>query len=185
MMNSVLLKKERSEMNRDYATGAAEDIMFFTGIEIEHSAAYGMETLFVAGLQNPAEVLVLAKQNKVKHVYFGANQSFNPRSVDELKQWDLMVLALLKQDFWCTLDFDIKFSEDILECTMTEHRKFIAMISAKIPYLTQYNYNTIIKIDDKDFEASNPGVWTHRLHDLLQYDKFTDWDQYKGDEIAK
>jgi hypothetical protein len=59
------------------------------------------------------------------------------------------------------------------------------MISVKLPYLTQFNYNATIKLDDKDFEATNPGVWTHRLHDLLDSTKFTDWDQYKEDEITK
>lgn len=171
-------------MNRDYATGTADAVVFFTGREIEHTAAYGMDTLFVTGVQNPAEVLVLAKQEKVKHVYFGANQSFKPTSVDELRQWELMVVSLLKQNFWCTLDFDNKYAEDILETSLNEHRKFISMISVKLPYLTQFNYNATIKIDDKDFEASNPGVWTHRLHDLLDSKKFTDWDQYKEDEIA-
>jgi hypothetical protein len=172
-------------MNRDYATGTSEGVVFFTGREIEHTAAYGMDTLFVTGVQNPAEVLVLAKQEKVKHIYFGANQSFNPKSTNELENWELMVLALLKQDFWCTLDFDVKFAEDVLECGFNEHRKFIPMISVKLPYLTQFNYNATIKLDDKDFEATNPGVWTHRLHDLLDSNKFTDWDQYKEDEITK
>ena len=173
------------KMNRDYATGTSEGVEFFTGKEIEHTAAYGMDTLFVTGVQNPAEVLILAKQEKVKHIYFGANQSFKPKSVDELKNWELMITALLKQDFWCTLDFDCKYAEDILETGLNEHRKFISMISVKLPYLTQFNYNATIKIDDKDFEATNAGVWTHRLHDLLDSKKFTDWDQYKEDEIAK
>lgn len=172
-------------MNRDYATGTAEDIIFFVGKEIEHTAAYGMDTLFVTGVQNPAEVLILAKQEKVKHVYFGANQSFKPKSTDELVAWEQMIVSLLKQDFWCTLDFDNKYAEDILETGLNEYRKFISMISVKLPYLTQFNYNATLKIDDKDFEASNPGVWTHKLHDLLASDKFTDWDQYKEDEIAK
>jgi hypothetical protein len=57
------------------------------------------------------------------------------------------------------------------------------MISVKIPYLTQLNYNATIKIDDKGFEATNPGVWTHQLHDLMKREKFTDWDQYKDDAI--
>lgn len=172
-------------MNRDYATGTADNIAFFTGREIEHSPAYGMSTLFVTGLQNPAEVLILAKQEKVKHIYFGANQSFRPTSTDELSHWQKMIISLLKQNFWCTLDFDVKYAEDILETGLNEERKFISMISVKLPYLTQFNYNSILKIDDKDFEATNPGVWTHRLHDLLDSNKFTDWDQYKEDEIAK
>jgi hypothetical protein len=172
-------------MNRDYSTGTADNIAFFTGREIEHSPAYGMPTLFVTGLQNPAEVLILAKQEKVKHIYFGANQSFRPTSTDELDHWQKMIISLLKQNFWCTLDFDVKYAEDILETGLNEERKFISMISVKLPYLTQFNYNSILKIDDKDFEATNPGVWTHRLHDLLDSNKFTDWDQYKEDEIAK
>ena len=172
-------------MNRDYATGSSETVEFFTGKEIEHTPAYGMDTLFVTGVQNPAEVLVLAKQEKVRHIYFGANQSFKPKSTDELQQWEKMIVSMLKQDYWCTLDFDSKYAEDILETGLNEYRKFISMISVKLPYLTQFNYNATLKIDDKDFEASNPGVWTHRLHDLLKTDKFTDWDQYKEDEIAK
>ena len=170
-------------MNRDYATGTAEDIVFFTGKEIEHTPAYGMETLFVTGVQSPAEVIVLAKQNKVEHIYFGANQSFKPTSIDVLEQWKLMISSLLKLDYWCTLDFDCKYAEDILETGLNEHRKFISMISVKLPYLTQFNYNATLKIDDKDFEASNPGVWTHRLHTLLDTKVFTDWDQYKDDKI--
>lgn len=172
-------------MNRDYASGTTDSAQFFVGTEIEHSPAYGMETLFVVGLQNPASVLALAKQSKVNHVYFGANQSFNPKSVEELKQWDLMIISLLKQNYWCTLDYDVKYSDDVLNSMFVDYRKFIAMISVKIPNLTQYNYNTTIKLDDKDFEATNPGVWTHRLHDLMDKEKFTDWDQYKDDEIAK
>jgi hypothetical protein len=170
-------------MNRDYATGTAEDIVFFTGKEIEHTSAYGMETLFVTGVQSPAEVIVLAKQNKVEHIYFGANQSFKPTSIDVLEQWTLMISSLLKLGYWCTLDFDCKYAEDILETGLNEHRKFISMISVKLPYLTQFNYNATLKIDDKDFEASNPGVWTHRLHTLLDTKVFTDWDQYKDDKI--
>ena len=172
-------------MNRDYATGTSEGVEFFTGKEIEHTPAYGMDTLFVTGVQNPAEVLVLAKQEKVRHIYFGANQSFKPKSTEELDQWQKMIVSMLKQDYWCTLDFDSKYAEDILETGLNEYRKFISMISVKLPYLTQFNYNATLKIDDKDFEASNPGVWTHKLHDLLASDKFTDWDQYKEDEIAK
>ena len=172
-------------MNRDYATGTADEVIFFTGKEIEHTAAYGMDTLFVTGLQNPADVLVLAKQEKVKHIYFGANQSFNPRSTDELKQWQLMILSLLKQHYWCTLDFDAQWVEDVIEGGMVEQRRFIPQISVKLPYLTQLGYNATIKLDDLDFDHSNPGVWCHRLRDLTTTESFTDWDQYGKDEIIK
>jgi len=54
-----------------------------------------------------------------------------------------------------------------------------------LPYLQQLGYNATIKIDDKDFKATNPGVWCHNLHDLLDRNKFTSWDQYGKDEIIK
>ena len=174
-------------MNRDYVDGQAEEIQFFTGIEIEHTPAYGMETLFVTGIHMPDLVLTMAKQHGVKHIYFGANQSF-PKYVNindgpTWRLWEAMIKPCLEEGYWCTLDFDVANAEGVLEGGLNEHRKFISMISVKLPYLTQFNYNATIKIDDKDFEATNPGVWTHRLHNLLDSNKFTDWDQYKDDKI--
>jgi hypothetical protein len=173
-------------MNRDYADGTAEGVEFFTGVEVEHSPAYGMETLFVTGVHSADTVIATAKENNVKHIYFGANQSFKTGGVNDAMTWGLwekMITPCLKEGFWCTLDFDVKEAEGIHESPFCEYRKFIPMISVKLPYLTQFNYNATIKIDDKDFEATNPGVWTHRLHDLLDSKVFTDWDQYKDDEI--
>ena len=40
-------------MKRDYKDGVATDITFFTGVEIEHTPAYGMKTLFVVGVHDP------------------------------------------------------------------------------------------------------------------------------------
>ena len=54
-----------------------------------------------------------------------------------------------------------------------------------VPYVAQWNYNTMIKIDDKDFKASNPGVWCHSLHDLMDRNKFTDWSKYGLDKVLK
>ena len=42
-----------------------------------------------------------------------------------------------------------------------------------------------IKIDDKDFEATNPGVWCHSLHDLTNRAAFTDWSKYTQDTIIE
>jgi hypothetical protein len=47
-----------------------------------------------------------------------------------------------------------------------------------------WNYNTMIKIDDNDFDATNPGVWTHSLHSLMSRRTFTDWDQYNNDSVV-
>ena len=38
-------------MKRNYASGVSDTPIFFTGVEVEKTPAYGMKTLFVTGLQ--------------------------------------------------------------------------------------------------------------------------------------
>jgi hypothetical protein len=60
------------------------------------------------------------------------------------------------------------------------------MISVKLPYIQQLGYNATIKLDDKDFAASNPGVWCHSLHSLTKREGvFTDWSKYTNDEVVR
>jgi hypothetical protein len=175
-------------VKRDYNTGETDSVTFFTGIEIEKTPAYGMKTLFVTGVQNDQVIINLAKDNDCTHIYFGANQSFPRLETNDAaawKEWESMIESCLHEGFWCTLDFDVSVVEGVLESFLVEHRQFIPQISVKLPYLQQLGYNATIKIDDKDFKATNPGVWCHNLHDLLGRDKFTSWDQYGKDEIIK
>lgn len=177
-------------MKRDYDSGTTDgNITFFVGTEIEHSPAFGMKTLFVTGIQNPEEVRLLALEHEATHIYLGANQSFvlTGKYGTSVEQggWDDMVYQLLDANFWVTLDFDIRYVEWILESGYTERERFIPMISAKLPYIDQLGYNACLKLDDKDFRASNPGVWVHNVHDLMSRDKFTNWDKYGVDTIIK
>lgn len=177
-------------MKRNYDTGISDSITFFTGVEIEKTPAYGMKTLFVVGVHDPYVVMELARNNKCKHIYFGANQSFPNLEVNDAEQWrlweDMIYVCLDSEDeFWCTLDLDVSQAEGLLESGLVEKRQFIPQLSVKLPYLQQLGYNATIKIDDKDFKATNPGVWCHNLHDLLDRNKFTSWDQYGKDEIIK
>jgi hypothetical protein len=176
-------------MKRDYTIGNTEKpVAFFTGIEIERTPAYGMRTLFVTGVQLAEEIITLAKEKDCRHIYFGANQSFPKLDTDDADQWrpwERMIDQCLENDYWCTLDFDISVVQGVLECMFIGHRRFIPQISVKLPYLTQLGYNATIKLDDLDFEHSNPGVWCHSLHSLTTRETFTDWDQYRKDEIIK
>ena len=117
----------------------------------------------------------------IDHIYLGANHSFNNTN---LMYWEAVILELLKRDFWVTLDFDYKYYEDILDslAAWNEHDRFITQVSVKLPYMSLLNYNTCVKIDDKDFRATNPGVWVHQLHDLQDRSKFTDWSKYGEDK---
>jgi len=177
-------------MKRNYNTGVEESITFFVGTEIERTPAYRMKTLFVVGIQDPYVIMDLARNNRCTHIYFGANQSFPSLEVNDALNWrlweDMIYVCLDSEDeFWCTLDFDVAQVEGLLESGLVEKRQFIPQISVKLPYLQQLGYNATIKIDDKDFKATNPGVWCHNLHDLLDRNKFTSWDQYGKDEIIR
>ena len=177
-------------MKRTYTEGIKESITFFVGIEIERTPAYGMKTLFVVGVHDPYTIMELANKHGCEHIYFGANQSFKTLGVNDAatwRPWENMIYVCLdsEHEFWCTLDFDVREAEGLLESGLTEKRRFIPQISVKLPYLNQLGYNATLKIDDKDFSATNPGVWCHNLQDLLGRDRFTDWDQYDKDEIIK
>ena len=165
-----------------------DGVSMFVGTEVEHSPAHGMRTLFVIGLQDPKNIVAAAQEFNCEHIYFGANMSFpNPRvnDGDTWRAWEVMIGSCLMHGAWCTLDMDVSASEGILEGTLVDHARFIPMISVKLPYIRQYNYNTTIKLDDRDFKATNPGVWCHSLHELLDRDQFTDWSKYTQDEVIK
>ena len=56
------------------------------------------------------------------------------------------------------------------------------MISVKLPYINQLGYNATLKLDDRDFDATNPGVWCHSIHKLQDRSVFTDWSKYTKDQ---
>ena len=172
-------------MKRNYNSGQSEDedIVFFIGHEVEHTPAYGMRTLFVTGYQ-PVDEIAHHLQG-CKHIFFGANHSFNPANNLERQRWESMIQYFLDKDYLCSLDIHISEAEDFHESGLCEYNNFIPQIRVPIPYIKLWNYNTMIKIDDKDFNATNPGVWTHSLHKLMDRKKFTDWTKYNNDEIIK
>lgn len=170
-------------MNRSYTSGTAKDVIFFIGNEVEHTPAYGMKTLFVTGVQ-PVEHIAMNLQG-CEHIFFGANHSFNPQTPEEHKLWEQMIFYFLDKDYLCSLDIPINQVEEFHESGYCERDNFIPQIRVPIPYVKLWNYNTMLKIDDRDFKATNPGVWSHSLHTLMDRSKFTDWSQYSNDEIVK
>jgi len=168
-------------MNRE----GHEEVKFFTGTEVEHTPAFGMPTLFVVGVQQ--EEWIGYNLNGRRHIYFGANQSFpkiNTNDHVKWTQWENMIRPFLDRDYLCTLDIDVNCVEGLLESSLVEYRNFIPMISVKLPYIRQLGYNATLKLDDRDFAATNSGVWCHSIHDLQNRDHFTDWSKYTKDEIV-
>lgn len=157
-----------------------EQAEFFIGKEVEHSPAWMSHTLFVVGVQDPMVILKHALEHKCPHIYLGANQSFEPTTA-----FESMLMAIVRDDIMCTLDFDVQHTEWVLESGATEYHNFIPMISVKLPYIQQLGYNATLKLDDKDFKASNPGVWCHRIHDLMDKETYTPWRRYTQDKVIK
>lgn len=174
-------------MKRIYVNDVHDNITFFTGIEVEHTPAIGLKTLFVVGVQNSEMISYHAKTQNVDHIYLGANQSFDPGNwqdggSSESEAWYAMINQVLDLGYLTTLDFDVKHVEWVCDGGYSEKNNFIPQISVKIPYIQLLGYNATLKIDDKDFDATNPGVWCHQLHDLQSRTAFTDWTRYKKDE---
>ena len=101
-------------MKRNYDTGVADSITFFTGVEIEKTPAYGMKTLFVVGVHDPYTILDIVKESRsytdqskhITHIYFGANQSFKTNGVNDAetwRPWENMIYVCLdsEYDLWC------------------------------------------------------------------------------------
>lgn len=163
-------------------------VSFFVGNEVEHTPAHGKKTLFVVGIHDANGVMDLALANDCCHIYFGANQSFPNLDCNDAvawRTWEAMIRPCLQAHMLCTLDLDVTCVEGLLESSFVEYHNFIPMISVKLPYIGQLGYNAIVKIDDRDFAATNPGVWCHSVHDLQRRDVFTDWSQYTKDEVIQ
>lgn len=170
-------------MHRDYTTGQSDTITMFVGKEVEHTPVHNQNTLFVVGTDYTADdIIENAVQNDCQHVYLGANMSF---SVDNILKFESLALRLLELDYYVTLDFDVADINSVLETSLVECDRFIPMISVKIPYADQLGYNACVKIDDKDFRASNHGVWVHRLRRLMSEHVFTPWSKYTQDKVIK
>jgi hypothetical protein len=162
--------------------GHDESVKFFTGTEVEHTPALGKKTLFVIGVQSEDDIA--AHLTGCEHIYFGANQSFPNYDTNARGwlDWENMIGPFLDRGYLCTLDIDVQCVEGLLESGFTEHHNFIPMISVKLPYIRQLGYNATLKLDDRDFAATNPGVWCHSVHKLQNRTAFTDWSKYTKDE---
>ena len=173
-------------MNRE----GHDNANFFVGYEVERTPAYGCHTLFVTGVQDIADIEQMCFEHNCEHIFFGANHSFNPginfpKDADAWEAWEEMIQHFLDKGILCTLDIPIAIAEEFLESCLVEHHNFIPQLRIPLPYIKLWNYNTMIKLDDKDFAATNPGVWCHNLHDLMDRSKYTDWQEYKDDEVLK
>ena len=162
-------------------TDARQQVDYFVGTEVENTIMKGEKTLFVVGIKPADEIIKLAEEHSVRHIYFGTSQSFHPANPYDWASWNEMIKPLLIKDYFVTLDFDVQYCKEIHEESWCEYKTFIPMISVKIPYIKLYNYHATVKIDDNTWGDTNSGVWCHPLNELLNRNVYTDWKDYVGD----
>ena len=169
-------------MNRDYQEQPQHDVTYFVGDEVEHTSHHGERTLFVVGCQHPDEILERAQSVSAQHVYLGANKSFRP-----LETWKEVTAHLLDAGLSVTVDYPVWQHYDVIRVMgdLMSHERLTPMISVEIPHVTGVNPNATIKIDDIDFNATNPGVWCHPLRSLLDDGLFTGWGAYGQDRVIE
>lgn len=170
-------------MNRD----GHKDVVFFVGPEVEHSPAFSKRTLFVVGTPSLEEILKQAKDNRVTHVFMGANHSFSADSTNTSPYWDKIITALLDRSFWVTLDYQAHEHESVLQMLnagIWQSRLFVPLLSVRIPKIETSSPNLTVKIDDVDFKATNRGVWCFHFHEMTDSNRFTDWQDYESDSIV-
>ena len=65
-----------------------------------------------------------------------------------------------------------------------------SLIGAVTAKLSEYPASVVVAViqpleQAKGFDATNPGVWCHRLDKLMDIDSFTSWDKYNEDKMLK
>ena len=167
-------------MDRDYKTGKSDSVGVFSGYEVEHTPAYGKQTLFLARNDLTFEKIIeLAKKVNAEAIYFGANRSFMHNIVNT----PLLIKKLMDKGYWCTIDYQYAVHSDVKRNfeSIWNEEKFIPFCSIIFPNSEQDD-NLCIKVDDVDFNKTNPGVWTMTMNDFKQSSGFTSWEHYKQDE---
>ena len=172
-------------MYRDYNSVhfGNESVKAFTGLEIEHTLAYGKKTLFLAtnGFDTD-QVLELATLHDCEAVYYGANRTFQYNIGTHVFQ----MKKLLDHGYYVTIDYPYADHEEVKKrfALIWNEPRFIPFCSI-IFKDSDDDRQLHFKIDDVTFRHSNPGVWTMSMKDFKDKSGFTDWDQYSKDEIIK
>lgn len=170
-------------MNNPHGT---DQVKFFLGKEVEHTHAHGLNTLFVVGLQPVGNILALAVQHKVDHVYFGANESFQPWSLGEIEKWAATIEEVAKT-FLSTWDIPSQYLRLVLSCKragplVQQHSGVIPFVAVKGILALRDNPRACFRFDDLDFGVGE-GSHSQPLKDLLKEKQWTTpWAAYQNDE---
>ena len=117
----------------------------------------------------------------------GANHSFDASILEE-PYWDQTITSLLDKGYWVSLDYQAHQHKDVLNIlnpVTWQSRMFVPLLSVRIPFVQTSSTNLTVKIDDIDFNATNPGVWCMHFREVTDSNRFTDWNEYGTDVVIK
>ena len=167
-------------MLRDYSTGVKEDVRVFSGKEIEHTPAYGLQTLFLARNDLTYEQIKdLCVMVNAEAVYYGANRTF----LNNVANQPLQINRLLNDGYYVTIDYQYNIHDEVKKrySAVWQHEKFIPFCSI-IFANSEEDTKMCFKIDDVDFNKTNKGVWAMGMEDFKSKAGYTKWEQYKQDQ---
>ena len=167
-------------MERDYKTGVKDNIKVFSGVEIEHTPAYGKQTLFLA--RNDLtfdQIQELAVLSNAEAIYYGANRSY----IHSHFQQVLQVIKFLEHGYYVTVDYPFELHQLVSQkyALTWKHEKFIPFCSIIMPD-SEEDTSLCFKIDDIEFNKTNPGIWTMSMKDFKEKAGYTKWNDYKKDK---
>lgn len=174
-----------TKLTRTYANSNEMTADYFIGTEVEHTKMFGKRTLFVRGFKNYLDVIAQAKQHGVEHIFFGADHSYQPLTQSQQLLWQMMIKHCLDAGYDCSLDIPQTHAYDFVACELQKNTRFHPQIYIKLQNIEHYNANTHIKIDDRNFAATNKGVWTVALDKIVNNDTLTEWNEYLNDEVIE
>ena len=167
-------------MDRDYKTGRSDSVGVFSGLEVEHTPALGKQTLFLA--RNDLyfdQIVEMAKKVNAEAIYFGANRTFMHNVATQIAQ----IMKFLDMGYFVTIDYQYNLHNEVKKrfSSVWNKEKFIPFCSIIFDNSEEDN-NLCIKVDDVDFNKTNPGVWTMSMNHFKQSSGFTSWNDYKKDK---
>ena len=89
----------------------------------------------------------------------------------------------MDKGYWCTIDYQYSVHKEVKANfkNIWHEEKFIPFCSVIFPDSEQDD-KLCVKVDDVDFNKTNPGVWTMSMNHFKQSAGFTSWREYQQDE---
>jgi len=167
-------------MKRQFDTD--KDVVYYVGVNVENTLAYGHTTLFLNEMRPAKMIIDIARDRDCSHIYIGANGTFKPKTDGDWKAYDELVECLTEAKFLVTMEHNLTQSAWFLDSCFADNNMVIPVLTVEIPYIAQYGNQACLKITDKSFDETNPGVWVHSYNDMTSTESFTHWSKYNEDK---